>query len=176
MREHDGLIPRKKKKDWKKFLREFHNKSDRTTAIISATYLENQLRQLLTTFFIDEPDIVSQILDPGQALGSFRTLVTSAYALGLVSKDEYEDLLLIDKIRNILVSQVNGQTFDDPDVRKICFRLGIPTEVLHPNDNPTPRRLFVFTSAVLVRHLDQRTNQAEKEHRTIPLSYKLSQS
>lgn len=176
MREHNRLIPDKKTKDWKKFIREFHNKSDRTTAIISAAYLESQLRQLLSSFFIDQPDVVEHILDPGEALGSLKNLIIGAYVLGLISKDEYEDLILISKIRNALVNQNNGQTFDDTDIRKLCVQFSIPLEVLHPNDNPTPRRLFVFTSAVLVRHLAQRTMQAETEKRTVPPPYKLSKS
>ena len=176
MKEQNGALPKDRTKIWKQFVHEFHNKSDRTTAIISAVFLESQLEQLLTNFFVDSPKIIERLLSPGSALGNLETRTYAAYALGLISENEYNDLRLISEIRNTLVKQDGGQFFDDTDIRDLCLDFNVPREILHPNDSPTPRRIFILTSVILARQLAQRTNQAESQRRSVPNPIKFSTS
>lgn len=168
-----GIFPHERSKDWKNLLKEFHNKSDRATAIISAAYLESQLRQLLATFMVEDENYQERLLAPDAPLGTFEARCLACYLLGLISEEEFHDLSLIADIRNAFVNQEENHSFNDPTIYPLCSDFRIPREVLHPNDTPSPRRLFVFTSAVLVRHLMSRIEEAELKRRTSPPPYEL---
>ena len=42
------------KEDWQHIVSEFHNKTDRATAVLGAAFLEAHLGQLIASFLIDE--------------------------------------------------------------------------------------------------------------------------
>ncbi|MBS1248590.1 MAG: Mannitol operon repressor [Chloroflexi bacterium] len=154
-----------KSKKWKDLVNEFRSKSDRAVVILGAAYLKTHLGGLLESFFIDDPEISEILLGQESPLGSFSTRVKVAYSLGLLSPNEYRDLLVIQAIHKEFVGEIEEVKFTNDEIRELCFRLKIPREVLLPGETLTPRRLFVFATAFLAQQLMLRTSQAAREKR-----------
>jgi DNA-binding MltR family transcriptional regulator len=105
-------------REWKRLIEEFQKKSDRAVAILGTTYLNTHLARLLECFIIDDEKISKMLLSEENPLGSFEARIKAAYGLGLISKTEYHDLVLLWHIRNrfILAQQLMyraNEAFDE---------------------------------------------------------------
>lgn len=154
--------------DWDNLASEFQHKSDRSTAILGAVYLEVHLGQLISCFMVNDPGETAQLLDEENSLGSFNARAKAAFCFGLISKNEYHDLKLISKIRNKFTNEIEMTSFAENGVRELCYQLKIPRNVLLPSESRVPRHLFVFASTILAQHLTLRTEQAHQQRRTTP--------
>lgn len=159
--------------EWKNLIAEFQHTSDRAVVVIGTTYLQNQLGRILQCFFVDDEDLVSQLLAPEKSLGELGARIRTTYALGLISSNEYYDLIKILEIRDAFFADLSSTRFTSEDIRNDCYLLKLPREVLLPEETPTPRRIFVFAIALLVGQLTLRADQAERERRTPPESFML---
>jgi DNA-binding MltR family transcriptional regulator len=153
---------------WRQVATEFHNKNDRSTAILGAAFLEAHLGQLLGSFFVENCSEETSLLKPDHPLGTFNARVDAAYCLGLISSMEHHDLTLIVQIQHQFSNQVYGAAFTDDGIRDKCFQLRIPREVQLPGETRVPRQLCVFATAMLTQHLAWRTAQAEKNRCQTP--------
>jgi DNA-binding MltR family transcriptional regulator len=158
---------------WQKVVTEFHNKSDRATAILGAAFLEAHLGQLITSFFVKGSDKDFSLLDAEGPLGTFLARVRAAYCMGLISKNEYHDMDLIIQIRHVFANQVYDVAFSDSGIREKCMLLRIPRDVLLPGESHTSRQLFVFATAILTQHMAWRTIQAENNRCQLPEEFML---
>jgi DNA-binding MltR family transcriptional regulator len=157
--------------EWQRLIQEFQKKSDRTVAILGTTYLNTNLARLLECFIIDDEKISKMLLGEENPLGSFEARIKVAYGLGLISKTEYHDLVLIWHIRNRFIRDMGGASFNEMDIRNLCKRLKIPDEVILQEEDPSPRRLFVFGSAILAQQLMFRANEAFNEKRALRTNF-----
>ena len=131
--------------DLQGFADEFQNESDRATAILAGALLDEQLRQLLSNYLIEDGTEVSLLLGQEQPLGSFGARLRAAYCLGLLEKDEYAILLKLKKIRNDFAHGLHGLTFKDKSVSCTCDEL---RKLLHLPKGfedlaPTSRAAFI---------------------------------
>ena len=156
-----------KTKEWKRLVDEFQKKSDRAVAILGTTYLNTHLSRLLDCFIIEDEKISKMLLGEENPLGSFEARIKAAYGLGLISRTEYHDLVLIWHIRNRFIRDMGEGSFMEMDIQNLCKRLKIPDEVILQEEDPSPRRLFVFGTAILAQQLMYRANQANEEKRTL---------
>lgn len=106
------------------------------------------------------------LLGEENPLGTFEARIKAAYGFGLISKKEYHDLVYIWHIRNRFIRDLDEGRFDEEDVQELCLRLKIPHDVILRQEEPTPRRLFVFSVAILAQQLMWRASQAAHEKRT----------
>lgn len=151
--------------EWERLVLEFQHKSDRTAAITGAVYLNTHLSRVLECFLIADEKVSRMLLQEENPLGPFGARIKAAYGLGLISRQEYHDLVIIWHIRNRFIRDLDEGRFDEEEVRKLCLKLKIPREVILKKENPTPRRLFVFATAILAQQLMWRATQAEEEKR-----------
>ena len=90
--------------DWNQFYEELQNESPRAAVIIAGAFLESQLRDLLSSFLVDDPKVVGELLGSDKKadrpLSTFSSRTKAAYCLGLISRSIYDDLETIRKIRN----------------------------------------------------------------------------
>ena len=154
-----------KPREWERLVREFQHKSDRAVAILGTTYLNTHLSRLLDCFLIEDERISKMLLGEENPLGTFEARIKASYGLGLISKKEYHDLVHIWHIRNRFIRDLDEGRFDEEDVQELCMRLKIPHDVILREEHPTPRRLFVFSIAILAQQLMWRASQAAKERR-----------
>ncbi|MCJ7732987.1 MAG: hypothetical protein MUP11_00430 [Anaerolineales bacterium] len=152
---------------WKRIVDEFQQKSDRAVAILGTTYLNTHLAYLLGCFLVEDAKISKMLLGEENPLGSFEARIKAAYGLGLISRTEYHDLVLIWHIRNRFIRDMGEGDFMETDIQNLCKRLKIPDEVILQEENPSPRHLFVFGTAILAQQLMYRANEANAEKRVL---------
>ncbi|MEN6299632.1 MAG: MltR family transcriptional regulator [Anaerolineaceae bacterium] len=135
--------------------------------------MDSVLRELLASFMIEDKKATDELLGREEGsdgpISSFGARIVAAYCLGLISRMEYEDLLLIKKIRNKFAHKNFGFTFENSEIIKWCNKLQTPNEldqVLPPEiDNPNGR--FAFTIYYLSPLLTLRVFDAKKEKRIV---------
>jgi len=109
--------------------REFHEQPDRVIAIVGAAYLDSTLESLLRGVLIDSHDEVERLLRPDAPLGANGARCQLAYCLGLITRDQRDDLKTIAKIRNAFAHDFNVATFDVSPVRDYCSSLKNPEQL-----------------------------------------------
>ena len=154
-------------REWKRLVNEFQSKSDRAVAILGTTYLNTHLARLLECFLVDDEKISKMLLGEENPLGTFEARIKAAFGFGLISRTEYHDLVLIWHIRNRFIGDMGEGKFAEEEIQNLCKRLKIPDEVILREENPSPRRLFVFGTAILAQQLMYRANEANDEKRTL---------
>jgi len=155
------------------FVDQTRNKSDRAVAIEAIVLLDMHLIQLLLSFMVRDPTEVSDLLGEDHPLGSFSARIRTAYCLGLISRDERDDLWTLKNIWEFFIHQMEDISFSNEPLRAWCQMLKSPMRLMYNGDNHTERRLFVFTTAMLVHLLSIRIQQAEQDRRTAPDEFSL---
>jgi DNA-binding MltR family transcriptional regulator len=102
---------------------EFHDAPDRVLAIVGAAYLDSLLDQLLRATFVEDKKEVDHLLGPTGPLGSNGSRYQLSYCLGLLDKDQRDDLRLIAKIRNAFAQRYDVRSFEHQDTRKLLAKL-----------------------------------------------------
>src|SRR5262245_64259296 len=77
------------------FIQQLRLESERGQVLISAGFLEEQLKDVLLGFMIDNSRARDLVEGANAALGTFNTRAKACYALGLITEDEHNDLNLI---------------------------------------------------------------------------------
>ncbi len=95
------------------------------------------LDRLFRAVFLDAPKEVDKLLRPDAALGSNGSRYQLAYCLGLIQRDQRDDLRIIARIRNQFSHRFTPLSFDDQPVCDLCANLNYPRELLG-----MPDRLF----------------------------------
>lgn len=108
--------------DLETYMKVISGESDRACALVASSFVEHSLINLLRAAFIDlneteDDDIFSK---NGSALGTFANRIDIAYALGLISKEQTNDLDTIRNIRNVFAHAVKDISFKDPLVKAEC--------------------------------------------------------
>ena len=129
MHKHDRLVETHPHlKEFLPFLDSLNKESERGAVLISASYLEGQLREIIAAFLC-EIDVSKKILDDGfnAQLGTFAARIAAATALALISQNEYQDLETIRKIRNRFAHN-HRKTFLDQDIVDLCRNLNFSAQ------------------------------------------------
>ncbi len=155
------------------FVDDIHGKSDRAVAIVGSALLSTHLDQLLRSFFIDDPAEAQDLLGEDSPLGGFGARIRLAYALGLISREERQDLWSIHKIAHFFIREMEELSFRDDPLGAWCLALDLPNRLMVPGESRKPRRMFVFAVALLARQLALRIDQAEKERRSPASPFKM---
>jgi DNA-binding MltR family transcriptional regulator len=102
---------------------EFHNAPDRVLAVVGAAYLDSLLEELFRAVFIGDRNEADSLLAPDRALGSNGSRYQLAYCLGLINKEQRDDLKMIAKIRNAFAHRYDVRSFDDDEAKSLLARL-----------------------------------------------------
>ena len=156
-----------------RFFDQSRGKSDRAVAIEAIVLLDMHLIQLLLAFMVRDPAEVSELLGEDHPLGSFSARIRAAYCLGLISVDERDDLWILKNIWEFFIHQMEDISFGNEPLRAWCHMLKMPLRLMYTDDHHTERKLFVFTTAMLVHLLSIRIQQAEENRCIIPDEFSL---
>lgn len=121
----DHLIP----EDWKSLNDEIaaqvEQKNDRGVAIVLASMVEDRLRWLIETKFVDglSENKKNWIFNGTGPLSSFVAKTEVAFALGLIQEAVRNELKLIGRIRNKFAHEFRPVRFTDPEITKLCNQL-----------------------------------------------------
>lgn len=109
-------------REFKKFLDASNAESERGLALICAAMLDDLLEKSVRAFLLDHAE-ASKLLDGFNApLGTLAARSLAAFALGVVSEDEYRECERLRKIRNIFAHNIHA-SFNDQNVKDLCADL-----------------------------------------------------
>ena len=109
-------------KEFAPFLDDLNRESERGAVLISVSYLEGQLKEIVSAFLC-EGDASGRLLEGFNApLGTLAARTAAAAALGLISGREYGELETIRKIRNQFAHD-HRTSFSDQGVVDRCRNL-----------------------------------------------------
>ena len=146
------------------FLSEFNAESDRGAALTAVSMLDQRLKEVLRAFFANVPASKDLLGGFNAPLGTFSSRSSAAFALGLVQKNEYEEIGLIRRIRNEFGHQWKGVSFEAGRVADLCRQLpwlGPPKF----EAGASLRQRFDFAVVILLTDLLWRKRLVEKEKR-----------
>lgn len=106
-----------------RFNRALSAHDERGLALALAAFAEDTLGRLLLTYLIDckqSKDLVEGFNAP---LGTLASRMKAAYAVGLLTKEQYEDLEIARKIRNLFAHNWEGVSLSQPDIRAMIGQL-----------------------------------------------------
>jgi DNA-binding MltR family transcriptional regulator len=165
--------------DYKGFLKELQQESPRSAVILGAAFLDAKLRQLIANYLIDDQKYVDRLLGTEEQsdtpLSSFTARIRASYCLGLISKEQCEDLLLIRFIRNEFAHKLHDLSFDDLRIRKKCDQLRASRKVMPSKASLDQGDHFIISVALLSSELGLRALWA-KRNRLLPFKgYQVSE-
>ena len=147
------------------FLNIFNEESDRGAVLTAAAFLEDRLEDILQRFLTDEPESMQLLSGFNAPLGTFHAKIVACFALGLIQRNEFDELTVMRKIRNEFAHSWTGVSFESQKVIDLCA--GLPW--LGPGDpeiERTSRERFNAEVAVLLVDLLWRAGLVHEERRT----------
>jgi DNA-binding MltR family transcriptional regulator len=108
--------------EWKKllplpdFIKVFQTTTERGAALSAGANLDAIMGKCLMRFMIREKKILNDIFGEYGPMGSFGRKVQFVYALGIISESAYDELLIINKIRNKFAHEKEANDFDAPAI------------------------------------------------------------
>jgi DNA-binding MltR family transcriptional regulator len=135
---------------------------DLSVILVATSFLDLSLASILKRRLLDNSATVRLLDSRTGALGSFVMRADACYALGLLEKPIYKDLLKIAEIRNMIAHHHLALSFQAEDVAKLCKELGYVSSIKNAsNGEPllsvrfmdTPRNQFVLTVVMISQRL-----------------------
>jgi DNA-binding MltR family transcriptional regulator len=105
------------------FRKTLATESDRGCALMAAAFIDEQLKELLSVYLVDDAKVTKRLLGNSGPLGSFSARIDMAYSLGLLAKNIMQDLSLLRKIRNEFAHLSSPMTFEDDAIVSRCLEL-----------------------------------------------------
>ena len=145
--------------------------TDRGLALVGAAYLDSAIEKLLRAFFVADPQMVNELIDPAKPLSTFSSRCSAAYCLGFIGPQMYKDLNHIRKIRNLFAHEYFDLTFDSTKIKNRCQDLRVP-DLSDPEKQKQPRERFILSVTLIAYRCLELANktthqEAGKDYRTI---------
>lgn len=126
--------------DQKVLEEEFKGDSDRATAIVGASYLDELLREIIVGYLVEDTNKNNKELFSGNGpLSTFSSRINLSYRFGIISENERKMLHGIRGIRNEFAHKLSGASFSDESIKQRSLNLSVPREMLMPSQIPIPR-------------------------------------
>lgn len=106
--------------DSRRFIKDLQKETDRGASLIGAAFIDNVLESMFRAYFADDRKIVDELLNSNDLIGNLAVKGKLAYCLGLIGKENYEDINVIRKIRNEFAHLDKPVSFDMPEVKELC--------------------------------------------------------
>ena len=148
-------------KEFAPFLDDLNRESERGAVLISVSYLERQLKEIVSAFLC-EGEASDHLLEGFNApLGTLAARAAAAAALGLISGREYRELEAIRKIRNQFAHD-HRTRFSDQGVVDRCQNLAFSAK--HFDDVVVDSRgQFTTATLSLILNLTNRSHYVSKK-------------
>lgn len=148
-------------KEFAPFLDDLNKESERGAVLISVSYLERQLKEIVSAFLC-EGNASARLLEGFNApLGTFAARATAAAALGLISGREYRELDSIRKIRNQFAHD-HRTSFSDQGIVDRCRHLAFSAKD-YGDVVVAPRGQFTTAALALILNLTNRAHYVSKK-------------
>jgi mannitol operon repressor len=155
--------PELKSLDHDEFMRFLHvlgSETDRGLALVCAAIADDLLGKCIRAFLLDRRETDQLFKGLNAPLRDFAARSVAAFALGLLSEEEYRECEIIRKVRNEFAHNVHV-AFEDQKVRGLCANL---KNVGEAND---PRDQFSSASVILILQLQTRPTAIDRGGRRL---------
>ena len=98
------------------FKKVFIKETDRGCALLAASLLDNELKELLSKHFVDNNNIQKKLFSVNGPLGTLSSKIDLSFVLGFVSKKDSSRLHIIREIRNDFGHSFKNMDFNDTKV------------------------------------------------------------
>jgi DNA-binding MltR family transcriptional regulator len=141
-----------------------NDEPDFSVVVVSCAYLDACLGSILEKHFLQSA-VSTKLLDPGRGvLGTFTARSDACYALGLISKGIYQDLLVLAELRNQVAHHHLMLSFSTPAVVEACKSLKYAETLVRwdrddgslmfqPGQLEDPRTRFVMSVVLMSQRL-----------------------
>lgn len=151
---------------------EMMNSSDRSAIVVGAAALDALLEQQLRLFIVED-NKTQGLFEYPDLLSSFGARIKMSYYLGLISKDEYEDLRTIQVLRNDYAHNWSEGSFSAAPTSKACLGLRYAgkwaDELVPAGWSDGARDRFIVTVLGLIKSLLMRASSSVFARRcTVP--------
>ena len=103
--------------DLNSLLESLWNLDDRGLVLALAAFAEDTLGMLLVAYLGDTKQAKDLIVNFSAPLGSFSTRIKAAFAIGLLHREQYDDLELLREIRNAFAHDWQGVSFERDQIK-----------------------------------------------------------
>lgn len=107
----------------KEALDELQASSDRAIAIVGAVLIDGGLRALILAHLRTDQAVENELFQPNGPLGALGPKARLAYMMSLIEKNSYDDIILVEHIRNRFAHRLECKNFDHAliakDIRKL---------------------------------------------------------
>lgn len=104
------------------YLELLDKESARGKVLISTGFIEEQLKEVILAFVLQDAAATELVEGANAPLGTFSSRITACFVLGLISEAERHDLTLIRRIRNDFAHDIHT-SFDTRSVVDRCKEL-----------------------------------------------------
>jgi DNA-binding MltR family transcriptional regulator len=101
----------------------------RGMAIVAATYMDGILERMLRGALVQSAPLDELFESTSGPLSSFKAKIDMCFALGLIPKDQFDDLHLARKIRNHFAHNLETASFEEPPVSQWCSQFSFMRHV-----------------------------------------------
>lgn len=131
------------------YLNLINTESDRGVVLVSASILDELLRQSLLARFVDDGRVGALMDGFNAPLGTFSSRVLAAFATGVIRREEFEEIGILRKVRNAFAHELTA-SFEDQSIRDLCANLKLPRH------ETTPRGRFTISAIISAQSLVNR--------------------
>lgn len=100
-------------------LAEMNKESPRGMVLVSSALLDEHLVECIRARIVDSPHVYKLTDGFNAPFGTFSARIAGAYALGILSDDEFHDLEIVRKVRNDFAHQITTG-FDNQSMASRC--------------------------------------------------------
>lgn len=137
---------------------ELFGESERASALVAAAFIDDLLGKIIVeySFINTDKEIIKLLMDAenNSPLSTLGIRINYAYAIGLLTKDQRNDLKIVAKIRNFFAHELNA-SFNDKRISDLCANLKKPDLNLN-YINSNPRTLFTVFAAFIISVLREK--------------------
>jgi DNA-binding MltR family transcriptional regulator len=135
-------------------LSEIENQSDRGSAIVGASWVEEELKVAIKSKLINDEKVWNSLFRSSGPLGTFSSNIDLAYMVGVITKSQHSDLQQLRKIRNefahkIVSSEIEALSFETPNIKDRCMSI----ECVKEKKGATARQVFCRACGTLYSDL-----------------------
>jgi hypothetical protein len=110
--------------------REIEATSDRVTAIVSAAFIEERVRDAISSRLLRDSKRVKKLFDPDGPIGTYDAKVLLGYLIGIYVDETRKNLEAIGKMRNRFAHRPRIAKFDDRDLDPFFKEITLPERLL----------------------------------------------
>jgi DNA-binding MltR family transcriptional regulator len=118
---------------------ELEGASDRSSAIVAASFIETRLEHIIRARLAHEPSVIDGLLRVSGPLGNLSTKVDLALLIGVISKEAHKDLVVIKNVRNEFAHKLASKSFDMQRIKDLCSNLKLIETMINPIGDETWR-------------------------------------